>query len=90
MVRVSLQKIVSNFIRSASFIGSFNAISNCRFKHIDVNVFDRFKLDAIPRHTRLAYFFAKRSSQVGLVFDAKDVNRYSGFVCTQADLVELS
>lgn len=42
------------------FIPGFSPVSYCRFKYVNVYIFQRFKLDAIPGYARLAYVFSIR------------------------------
>ena len=44
----------------------------------------------IPGHARLAQFFSICLGQVFLIFDTKDIDRDSGFVCAQTNLIKLS
>lgn len=50
--------IFNYFINLTFFILSLRSISYCRFKYIRVYIFQRFKLNAVSAHTRLANFFS--------------------------------
>ena|ERR1051325_9123384 len=67
-----------------------SSVSYRRFKYSNVYVFERFELNAIPRHARPAYLFAIRFCQVRLILDTKDVDRDSSFVCTDTNLIKVS
>jgi len=50
------KNLFGDYIRQLS--GLLNPKSYCRFKYIHVYIFQRFELDAISAHTRLAEFFS--------------------------------
>lgn len=71
-------------------IAIFDSKSDRLLKHVEVDVFESPKFDAIPRDAGLADGIAERFREVGLVFDSHDVNRDPGLIGAQTDLKEVT
>lgn len=75
--------------RSCTSARLLNPIPHRRFERGDVDVLQRFELDAVAGHARLAEFLGVGAREVHLVVEPEDVDRDAGRVRAEADLIKI-
>lgn len=67
-----------------------HSIPHRRLQHVHINIRERFELDAIAGHARLAEFLSVGLGEIGLVVQPDDIDRDPGRVRADADLIEVA
>lgn len=65
-----------------------NGTFYCLLQYLNAYLFQRFELNTISAHTRLAESFSVCLSQVLLIFNTKDIDRNSGRVGTDTNPIK--